>query len=50
MYQLSRTVPVNEPKKSFLDTGLDFSTDDLSPSERAVLVAWYRENHGAEDL
>ena len=38
------------PARSFLDTGLDFSRDELSPEETVGLVSWYRENHGGDEL
>lgn len=37
-------------RRSFLDTGLDLSRDDLSAEEAAALTAWYRENHGGDEL
>jgi alkylhydroperoxidase/carboxymuconolactone decarboxylase family protein YurZ len=34
----------------FLDTGLDFASDTLSPEEKASALAWYREVHDYGEL
>jgi hypothetical protein len=36
--------------RSFLDPGLDFSTETFEPEEKASLLAWYREVHDYKDL
>lgn len=36
--------------KSYLDVGFDYSTDTLSPEEKASVLAWYRELHDHGDL
>lgn len=35
---------------SFLETGLDYSTDTFSPEEKASVLAWYRDVHEYGDL
>ena len=36
--------------ESYLDVGLDYSTDTLSPEEKASVLAWYRDLHDHGDL
>ena len=37
-------------ERSFLDTGLDFSTEDFDPDEQAAMLAWYADVHDVGDL
>ena len=36
--------------ESYLDVGFDYSTDTLSPAEKASVLAWYSELHDHGDL
>jgi hypothetical protein len=36
--------------ESYLDVGFDYSSDTLSPEEKASVLAWYRELHDHGDL
>ena len=34
---------------SFLETGLNYESDDFSPEEKETLLAWYEEHHEGDD-
>jgi hypothetical protein len=40
----------NDGFASVLDTGLDFTTEEFTPSERENLIRWYMETHGEGDM
>jgi hypothetical protein len=37
-------------ERSFLDTGLDFSTEEFDPEQQAAMLAWYADVHDVGDL